>query len=96
MGSGNQVERPKLQDHRLCGVLNSYSPGNCYGLIKIEMAKFLFCGENHVYIGLSIASRIRERIPGIEGVIQSMIESGEIFQVFKSYYTNRNQPVSAF
>ena len=63
---------------------------------KIEMAKFRFCGEKHVYIGLSIASRIRERIPGIEGAIQSMIKSGEIFRVFKSYYTNRNLPVPAF
>ena len=63
---------------------------------KIEMARFRFSGEKHVFIGLSKASRIQERIPGIEAVIRSMIESGEIIQIFESYYTRRNLPVPAF
>ena len=65
-------------------------------LDKIEMARFRFCGKKNVYIGLSKASRIRERIPGIADTITSMTESGELLRVFESYYTRRNLPVPAY
>lgn len=63
---------------------------------KIEIARYRFSREKHVFIGLSKASRIRERIPDIDRIIKSMIESGEILRVFKAYYIRRNLPVPAF
>lgn len=62
---------------------------------RIETAHFRFSREKHVYIGISMASRVQERIPGIEKTITSMIEHGEILQVFKDYYNRKNLPLPA-
>ncbi len=63
---------------------------------QVEMAAFRFKKKKNVYIGLSRTSKIRERLPGLELTIKSMIESGEILRIFQNYYISRKLPVPAF
>ena len=60
---------------------------------QIEIARFRFNRQKQVYIGISKNSTIQQELPRFEAIIRKMIVSGEIRQIYGTYYRQRGLPV---
>lgn len=62
---------------------------------KLDLAPYRFSSEKQIFVGISKKSNILIKFPDIEVVLSTMMETGEIRQVFADYFIRQGLPVPA-